>query len=300
VGPDLSIVIVTYNSIKVVGGLLDSLPAALDGLTCDVVVVDNGSADGTADYVATRGGCRVLRSANVGYAGGINRGVREAVSAEAILVLNPDVRLGAKSIPPLLASLRETGAGVAVPQIRQPSGELDLSLRREPTLLRALGLGWSGLAVFAESVTSPADYATRREVDWALGAVLMMSRKCYDMLNGWDESYFLYSEETDFCLRARDAGLATRYEPGSVAVHIGGQSGRDARTHTMLVLNRVRLYRRRHGLLASSCYFWLTVLGELSWLARGHRSSGPAVLAALRPSRRPAEISSGDAGLVPR
>jgi N-acetylglucosaminyl-diphospho-decaprenol L-rhamnosyltransferase len=299
VGPDLTIVIVTYNSIKVIDDLLDSLPAALDGLTCDVILVDNGSADGTADHAAARGGCRVIRSANVGYAGGINRGVQEAVSAEAILVLNPDVRLGEKSVPPLLASLRETGAGVAVPQIRSPSGELDLSLRREPTLLRALGLGWTGLPIFAETVTNPGEYSTRREVDWAVGAVLLMSRKCYDTMGGWDESYFLYSEETDFCLRARDAGVATRYEPASVAVHIGGQSGRGARTHTMLVLNRMRLYRRRHGPLASCCYFWLTVLGELSWRARGHRDSWPAIKAALRPSRRPAELSCGRS-LVPR
>ena len=66
--PDLDVVIVTYNSVHVIGELLDSLPAALDGLTCDVVVVDNGSADGTAEFVAARGGCRVIRSPNVGYA----------------------------------------------------------------------------------------------------------------------------------------------------------------------------------------------------------------------------------------
>src|SRR5437773_2350928 len=100
-GPDLDVVIVTYNSIHVIGDLLDSLPAALDPLACDVVVVDNGSRDGTAEFAEHYGGCRVVRSVNTGYAGGINRGVREAVSAEAILVLNPDVRLESGSVPPL-------------------------------------------------------------------------------------------------------------------------------------------------------------------------------------------------------
>ena len=67
-------------------------------------------------------------------------------------------------------------------------------------------------------------------MDWAQGAVVLMSRACFDALNGWDESYFLYSEETDLSLRARDLGLLTRYEPGSVAVHIGGASqGRTTR-----------------------------------------------------------------------
>jgi N-acetylglucosaminyl-diphospho-decaprenol L-rhamnosyltransferase len=296
---DLSVIIVTYNSVHVIGDLLDSLPAALDGLICDVVVVDNGSADGTAELVAARGDCRLVRSANVGYAGGINRGVRKAAAADAILILNPDVRLGEKSVPPLLAALRKPDVGIAVPRVQSPFGTLELSLRREPTLLRAAGLARTGLAALSEYVSKPADYAGPRVVDWALGAVLAMSRKCYDCLGGWDESYFLYSEETDLCLRARDIGLATRYEPRSVAVHIGGQSGRDHRTHAMQIVNRVRLYRRRHGRPAAWAYYWLTVASELSWLIRGHRQSWSAIVALLRPSRRPPELGCSDR-LMPR
>ena len=288
--PDIAVVIVTYNSAHVVGDLLDSLPAALDGLTADVIVVDNGSTDGTAELLAAREGCRVVCSANTGYAGGINRGVREAMSAEAILVLNPDVRLHEGSVPPLLAVLQEPNVGIAAPQVRSPQGALELSLRREPTLLRALGLTRTKLALFSEYVTRPSDYARQRDVDWALGAVLLMSRKCYDTLNGWDETYFLYSEETDLALRARDAGLLTRYEPRAVAVHIGGQSGRTHRTHAMQIVNRVRLYRRRHGALASWCYYWLAVANELSRVPRGHPESWSGALALLRPARRPGEL----------
>ena len=292
--PDLDVVIVTYNSVHVIDDLLDSLPAALDGLTCDVVVVDNGSTDGTVASLTARGGCRVIRSANVGYAGGINRGVQEAVPADAILVLNPDVRLEKGSVPPLLDALREPGTGIVVPQVRSPLGTLELSLRREPTLMRALGLTRSGLSVLSEYVSKPAEYTRPRIADWALGAVLLMSRTCYDMVGGWDESYFLYSEETDLCLRARDLGLLTRYEPRSVAMHIGGQSGRDGRTHAMQIVNRVRLYRRRHGLLASWGYYWLTVASQISWLIRGHHESSAAIAAILRPSRRPGELACGD------
>ena len=292
--PDLNVIIVTYNSVHVIGDLLDSLPAALDGLKCEVVVVDNGSADGTAEYVTARGGCRVVRSTNVGYAGGINRGVREVAPADAILVLNPDVQLEEGSVPPLLAALREPGVGIVVPQVRSPLGTLEFSLRREPTLMRALGLTRSGLAALSEYVSKPADYAHPGVADWALGAVLLMSRQCYDAVGGWDESYFLYSEETDLCLRARDQGLLTRYEPRSVAVHIGGQSGRDHRTHAMQIVNRIRLYRRRHGLLASWGYYWLTVASQISWLIRGHRECSSAIAAILRPSRRPGELACGD------
>jgi GT2 family glycosyltransferase len=294
VGTGLDVVIVTYNSRHVLGDLLDSLPAALGEVSADVVVVDNGSGDGTAEFAASRGGCRVVRAANAGYAAGVNRGVREASGAGAILVLNPDVRLHEGAVPPLLAALGEPGVGIVAPQVRSPEGHLEPSLRREPTMLRAIGLNWTGLRAFSEYVTGAESYARPRTVDWALGAALLVSAECYEALGGWDESFFLYSEETDFCLRARDAGFLTRYEPLSVATHIGGGSGRNSRTHAMQAVNRVRLHSRRHGPAASWCYFWLNVASELSWVARGKRQSWAAVTALLRPSVRPAELRCAD------
>jgi N-acetylglucosaminyl-diphospho-decaprenol L-rhamnosyltransferase len=289
--PDIDVVIVTYNSAHVVGDLLDSLPGALGGLTADVVVVDNGSADETVKLLESRDDCRVVRSANVGYAGGINRGIREASGAVAILILNPDVRLHEGSVPPLIDALSEPDTGIVAPQVRSPEGTLELSLRRRPTVLRALGLTRTGIGALSEYIGETEDYARPHVVDWALGAVLLMSRTCFDALGGWDESYFLYSEETDLSLRARDLGLVTRYEPRSVAVHIGGQSGRNDKTHAMMIINRVRLYRRRNGLLASWCYYWLTIASELSWLMRGQRQSRAAILGLLRPTLRPQELA---------
>jgi N-acetylglucosaminyl-diphospho-decaprenol L-rhamnosyltransferase len=292
--PDIDVVIVTYNSAHVITDLLDSLPAALDELSADVVVVDNGSTDGTAELLESRGDCRIVRSANVGYAAGINRGVREAAGADRILILNPDTRLQERSVDPLVQALREPRTGIVAPLIQSATGKLELSLRREPTLLRGLGLARTGSAVFSEYVSEVAEYDKPHVVDWALGAVLLMSRECFEALGGWDESYFLYSEETDLSLRARDIGLLTRFEPHSVAVHIGGQSGRNNKTHAMQIVNRVRLYRRRNGVLASWCYYWLTVASELSWVARGHQQSRFAIAALLRPSLRPAELHCSD------
>jgi N-acetylglucosaminyl-diphospho-decaprenol L-rhamnosyltransferase len=299
VGWDIDVVIVTYNSGPVIDGLLDSLEPALSGLTADVVVVDNGSRDDTVKLLEDRDDCRVIRSENVGYAGGINRGVREASGADAILILNPDIRLREGSIPPLLAALNQPATGMVAPQVRTPDGHLDLSLRREPTLLRALGLTRTGIAALSEYVTDPVDYERPHVVDWALGAALLMSRSCFDVLGGWDESFFLYSEETDLSLRAKALGLRTRYEPRSVAVHIGGASGRSNSTHAMQIINRVRLYRRRNGPVASWCYYWLTIASEITWVLRGHPQSRFAIAALLRPSLRPPELHLGDR-LMPR
>src|ERR1700721_2727184 len=129
-GADLAIVVVTYNSAHVIGPLLDSVPGALDGLSADVVVVDNGSTDDTLAVLSSRADCRVIRSTNIGYSGGINRGIKEAESADAILVLNPDVVLWPGTIRPLYEAVQLPGIGIAVPQMRQ-NGALYLSLRRE-------------------------------------------------------------------------------------------------------------------------------------------------------------------------
>lgn len=297
--PDLSVVIVTYNSAGVLGDLLGSLPAALGGIAAEVLVVDNGSSDGTAELAEDLRGCRVIRSSNVGYAGGINLGIRLARRSEAILVLNADVRLHEGSIPILMKALQEPSVGIVAPQVRSPTGEVEPSLRRAPSLLRAIGLNRTKMPVFSEYITKPSDYSSPRDVEWALGAVLLMSRECYEMLGGWDESFFLYSEETDFLLRARDAGLLTRYEPGAVVVHIGGGSGRNERTHAMHILNRVRLYRRRHGATASWCYFLVTLIHEVTWIMRGRQESLASVAALLSPSRRPREIGASTR-LMPR
>jgi N-acetylglucosaminyl-diphospho-decaprenol L-rhamnosyltransferase len=294
VSPDIDVVIVSHNSAHVIGDLLDSLPAALDGLTADVIVVDNASADGTRDLVAAREDCRLVRSANVGYAAAINRGAREGSGAGAILIMNPDVRLHPASVPPMLRALDSPNTGIVVPQLRSAGGHLEPSLRRRPTLPRALGLERTGFPVFAERINQPGAYLRPHPVDWAQGAVVLMSRACFEALEGWDESYFLYSEEVDVSLRASDAGLLTRYEPASVAVHIGGQSGQSAATHVMQIVNRVRLYRRRNGLLASWCYYCLHVASEASWVIRGRQVSRFAVRALLWPALRPLELGCSD------
>lgn len=291
--------VVTYNSEAVIGGLLDSLPAGFGDVEHTVVVVDNGSTDGTAKLVEDRA-VRLVRSENVGYSGGLNRGVAEAGDgATSVLILNPDLRLAPGAVPAMLAALRaRPGVGVVAPKVFGEGGELHRSLRREPSLLRNTGLAFTGRPALSEYVSDPAEYEHGHVVDWALGAVLLMSRECYDALGGWDESYFLYSEETDFCLRARERGWATWYEPSARATHIGGGSGQSGYTHAMQIVNRVRLYRRRHNLPASYLYYGLTVLSEVSWVARGHTKSRTSLRALVRPSQRPKELGLGK-GVLP-
>src|SRR5581483_855774 len=107
------------------GDLLDSLPAALGNIAANVVIVDNGSSDGTAEILRDREDCRLVHSTNIGYAGGINRGVREGSGADALLILNPDVRLLPGSVAPLLAALRTPGVGIVAPRVLSDHGSME-------------------------------------------------------------------------------------------------------------------------------------------------------------------------------
>ena len=292
----IAIVVVTYNSEACVGDLLDSLV----GCGADsVVVVDNGSSDATVRIVEGHDRVTLVRSANVGYAGGINRGVRATPDADAYLILNPDLVVHPGLVGALTAALAESRVGLAVPLVLDSDGRRQDSLRREQSLLRAVGLNWTGLPLLSEYVKGDGEYSAARDVDWALGAAVMFSRSCYEAIGPWDESFFLYSEETDFCLRARDAGWRTRFVPEAVVVHHGGGSGRNDATHVMQVVNRVRLYARRHSKPAGYAYFALNVLSELSWIARGRKQSRASVRGLLLPHTRPPELGCAQS-LLPR
>lgn len=293
---DVAIVVVTYNSQDCITELLDSLT---DSGAAVVVVVDNGSTDETTALVENRPGVTLVRSTNVGYSGGINRGVHEAPDADAYLVLNPDLVARPGLVPALVAGLSPPGVGIVVPLVLGSDGRRQDSLRREPSLLRALGLTWTGIPALSEYVTGDDEYRAPRDADWALGAAIMFSRECFEAVGEWDESFFLYSEETDFCLRARDAGWRTRFVPDAVVVHHEGGSGRSDATHVMQIVNRVRLYARRHSWLAGYAYLALNVLSELTWVARGHRQSRASIGGLLRPSTRPSQLGCSRS-LLPR
>jgi N-acetylglucosaminyl-diphospho-decaprenol L-rhamnosyltransferase len=299
VNVDVAALVVTYNSEDHVAGLLDSIPAALGGLTASVVVVDNGSTDGTLALLDTRTDCVVVRSANDGYAAGMNRAAAASPPARALLILNPDAALDPDCVPRMMAVLERPGVGIVAPRTRESDGSLSPTLRRGPTLGRVGGLSFTGWPRFTERIEDPREYDTEHDVDWAVGAILLVDAGLYASLGGMDESYFLYSEETDLSLRAKDAGWSTRYTPDAGAVHVGGGSGESATTHMMKILNRIRIYRRRTGPLRGVLYFWSSVLVELRRALLGHRRSWPTVRALLRPSARPAVLGIGDR-LVPR
>lgn len=290
---DVAVVVVTFNSRDVLPELLSTLPSGLSGLTWQLVVVDNASTDGSAELAAKLApGCTVVETGrNAGYAAGLNAGVRAAPSHRAVLALNPDVRLFPGCVAALISALAQPGIGIAVPRLADGDGDLHLSLRREPTVLRALGdalLGarragrWSALG---ELVTDPTAYGEAHTCDWAEGSTQLISAACWQACGPWDEIFFLYSEETEFALRARDLGFETWFEPAARATHLQGESTTSPQLWALLVTNRVRLHRRRHGVVAGLAFWLVVTLREASRALLGRDISRAALRALLDPRR---------------
>jgi N-acetylglucosaminyl-diphospho-decaprenol L-rhamnosyltransferase len=283
---DCTAIVVSYNSSDDIGGLLDCIPAAAAGLRVRTIVVDNDSADAAVTEKIVAGypdAVFVPAGGNLGYAGGVNVGRRYCGGTSAVLILNPDVRLAPGSIRLLFDQLRDPSVGAAVPLMRDEAGHVSPSLRREPTLPRALGdalLGarWPGRpAGLSEMVWDDAAYHQVGAVEWATGAVLLISAAADAAVGPWDdERFFLYSEETDYCRRLREAGWSIRYVPDAQVMHEGGGSETGAHLVALLTVNRIRYYRKYHGRLASAGFRGVVALNEAL------RASRPASRVALK------------------
>jgi GT2 family glycosyltransferase len=307
---DCAVVIVTYNSARDIVGLLESLPAAAAGLTLRTVVVDNGSTDATVDLVRAFPSVSCVETGtNLGYASGINVGREHAGDYTALLVLNPDTVLEPGALGEMFSALADPRVGIVAPMLLDVSGRRYPSLRRDPSLARAIGDGLLGGRIgrrpgwLSEIVRDETPYRRRHSVDWATGAALLISASCDRAVGRWDERFFLYSEETDYGARARAAGFRVEYRPGARARHSGGGSGQSSALLALNAVNRIRYMEKRRRL--PRAYRAAVILHELLRSAdSGHRtalrfvlrrSSWPALVAGLQVQRAGQSAPARDA-----
>jgi N-acetylglucosaminyl-diphospho-decaprenol L-rhamnosyltransferase len=225
--PDVAAVVVTYNAMPYVEQSL----ASLQGI--DTVVVDHGSTDGTLELVRERfPAAKLVEQENLGLAAGWNRGVRET-SAPYVLVLNSDAWFVDGAAERLVAFAGERQrAGFVAPRLRNPDGTLQPSVRAFPTpwrlateylFLRKLAPGSRVLNAF---YGGGFDHDEVGEIDFAKAAAFLLRRDAFDEVGPFDEGFFLFSEETDWCYRLHQAGWEVLFYPGAEAVHVGGASWR--------------------------------------------------------------------------
>jgi GT2 family glycosyltransferase len=280
---------VTYNSASVLSGLLDSLANGLEGIKqFETIVVDNDSIDACVDTAMAHPiRPKIIRMGrNAGYAAAINAAAATVRRDADLLILNPDVRLFPGSVNLLVAQLRNASVGVAVPRILAEDGTTSLSLRREPSLMRAwaeaiLGGTFAARIGVGEMIGDPAIYDQGGSIEWATGAILAIAARARHAVGTWDESFFLYMEEVEYLRRVRDCGFSVIYVPQSKAVHIGGEYKENPRLSALLSANRIRYHRRYHGRLSTALFRLSIIVGEgirAVYGPPGHRAS---MLAAL-------------------
>ncbi|MGA2274387.1 MAG: glycosyltransferase family 2 protein [Bryobacteraceae bacterium] len=224
---EIGIVVVTYYSQSEIGPCLDAALAT----GADVVVVDNGSRDGTLAEVAARGVRMVANPDNRGFAAAVNQGFT-ALRSPYVLLLNPDaVILGG------LDAMRQTcdlegaaGAGGCLIDA-QNSPQIGFMVRSFPTpaalILEVLVLNriWPNNPVNRRYRATAVDYSLRTPVEQPAGAFLMLRRVVWQELGGFDEGYYpLWFEDVDFCRRVAARNYVIFYTPEAVARHTGGHS----------------------------------------------------------------------------
>jgi GT2 family glycosyltransferase len=291
-------VIVTFNSADVLPACLESLrDSCSEGVELtDVVVVDNASSDSSTQIAKSTEQLPVSvvqMLENVGYAAGFNAGASSLHEREpdAVMLLNPDCLLRPGTLATLVRALDAPDRGFVAPRLVNPDDSLQPTLRRLPTVRGALAeavLGGRladrlgvGELVFAEEPHEAPGTAA-----WVTGAALMMSWRLLQEVGPWDERFLLYSEETEYMLRAADHGWTTWYEPAAVVEHKGGDSDTKPGLAALLTVNKVRLFRRRHGVVSGLAYAGGVAIGMTLRAAMGQATARASLAALLMPSRR--------------
>lgn len=244
--PDLAIVIVNWNTRKLLVDCLTTLPAATAGLTVETWVVDNGSTDSSVPAVREQfPDVRVIANAdNRGFAAANNQAIR-AATGRHVLLLNSDTLAQPGSLTALVRFLDANPAvGIVGPCLRNADGSVQLSYASFPTLASELtGRNFRRRRPF------PTQTAEAFAVDWVGGACFLVRREALTQFGLLDERYFMYTEEADWCFRARRAGWQVCYLPASEVVHLGGQSSRMASTRMKAELYRskLRFFGKHYG-----------------------------------------------------
>jgi len=280
VKPDASIIIITFNTRELIKKCLDSLLQETQSQNDEIIVVDNGSEDGTYEFLlANYQHLKILRSdRNLGFAAACNWGFEEAIGRYYVL-LNSDAFLHSGSLKKAISLMdHHSKAGIGGGRLIgkdgswQPSGRLFPSILNEFLQLSGLAFRYRHSFFFGRADRSFAPVEQAAEVDWVPGAFSIIRPEALNRIGYFDERFFLYYEEVDLCKRMKDAGYQVWYWPEILVTHVGGET---TKKHTashlfrncgaQLVHWRLRsmflYYRKHYGFVTA----WLVMVMEKSW-----------------------------------
>lgn len=266
----LAIVIVSFNTRRDLHACLRSLHEAPPDLSHVIVVVDNGSSDGSVLAVRTAWpDVRVVEMGrNAGFAAASNAGIRSCDS-DLVLLLNSDTIVPPGSVDRLAAALEQDAAAAAAgPRLVDPAGRPELSFgrmlspwneARQKLIALAIAAGIPPIAGwFARRVTAP------HHPDWVSGACLLVRRDAGAAAGWLDERFFLYGEDVDFCAALRAAGHRILFTPAAEVVHLRGRSGAADRSAARAAYrhSQIAFYVKHHPRWAGVLRLYLRARGQ--------------------------------------
>jgi N-acetylglucosaminyl-diphospho-decaprenol L-rhamnosyltransferase len=287
---ELSVIIVNWNVLDLLRVCIRSVeegwhedPAALE-----ILVVDNASNDGSAAMVRSEFPRVNLieNHTNTGFTAGNNQAIERA-TGRYILLLNPDTEILGDALHVMLRCLRQgADVGALGPKLLNPDGAVQSSRRRFPTLATAilestaLQQWWRNNAVLHRYYVLDQPDDAVQDVDWVVGACLLARRESFTKVGLLDETFFMYSEEMDWCYRLKKAGQRVVFLPDARVVHHGGQSSRQvvAAQHIHFQRSKIYFFRKHHGLIFAEVlriflfanYGYQLGMESLKWLL-GHK-----------------------------
>ncbi len=252
----LSIVIVNYNTEKLLQGCLESIYAGANGTPFDVWVVDNHSRDSSAEMVRSHFPKVKLveNDTNLGFSRANNLVISQSES-EYVLLLNPDTLVIGDSIDRMVKYMREhPKVGIAGCKVLNADRTLQLACRRSIPTPKVAFFRMTGLSRLFPKNPSLAKYnltycdpEETHEVDAVSGAFLMIRRQVVERIGPLDERFFMYGEEIDWCLRAKRAGWTVMYHPQAEIIHYKGESTKyNSRKAALEFYRAMYLFHKKH------------------------------------------------------
>jgi GT2 family glycosyltransferase len=258
--PYLSIIIVSYKCQPQLEVTLDAVFASQTQYSYEVILLDNGSHDGTVEFVRERylskpdiaAKLTLIENENVGFPKANNQGMRLA-QGEYMLLLNPDTKLAPENLQVMLEFMHSRpDIGMSTCKLVKGNGELDWACRRkEPNLVRSFFRLFGLQALFPKWFGSynmlTSDINASIEVDACVGAYMLFPRSVFERTGGFDERFFMYGEDLDLCRQVRDLGLKVWYHPATMCWHFKGQSSKKRATKSLYAFYYAMwLYYRKH------------------------------------------------------
>jgi N-acetylglucosaminyl-diphospho-decaprenol L-rhamnosyltransferase len=277
---DVSVAIIGYNTKEFLSASVESIHRSSPSSNFEVIVVDNGSSDGSAEEIhrlELEGliDKSLVNERNLGYAAAANQGVA-ASRGRYILILNADTLVRPGALDALVQFMDSNlDSGIAGPKLLYPDGRLQVSTAN-PMNLWAIFLQQSFLDrahLCGRYFLLDWDHNSVRDVPQISGAALCVRREVFSEIGAFDEGYFMYCEDTDFLLRASRAGWKITYVPQALVVHYLGQSSSEERHAMIVAYNRsvVRFFRKFSGPGAAFLAKLLTIMGAkirlIGWAA---------------------------------